>query len=187
MFFGIDENNGGGRFTAVEAVERARELWDKDCEGDTSDFTSVPMFIVFTGGEPSTQLDDELAAAFDAPDKYGRYTILAAETNGSKALPGRLNWVCLSPKPPIAPVNHIYNEVKVLYPLFDPLSYAHLSNVLWVQPVDMFYVTAEIDFWLWREHRAVNRLESLGVCIDFVLRNPRWRISLQTHKIIGVQ
>lgn len=153
-FFGCDQTAYGGKHTSREIVQIATKLWHFGGGG----------FVVITGGEPSLQVDDELVNALQAAG-----FIVAVETNGFKKLPERANWVTLSPKPPSPIVEQNYSEVKVLYPLFDPLLFATKAAVRWVQPV-----------------QDENWAENTSKCVDFVLRNRDWNISVQTHKYLGI-
>jgi organic radical activating enzyme len=159
-FYGCDENNGGGSYDAQSLVNFVVEMWGaRHTAGEH-------VRVVFTGGEPSLQLDDALVFAFSKRDCH-----LAVETNGTKELPKGLDWVTLSPKPPMSVVRQRYDEVKVLYPLYDPIIWEEHADLRWVQPLDYE-----------PKGQALSSLE----CIDFVLKNPRWNLSHQLHKAIGL-
>lgn len=117
--------------------------------------------VVFTGGEPSLQMDGLLVSTLLA-----RGRVVHVETNGSRKLPF-CNWRTLSPKPPLEVVRQQYDEVKVVYPAYDPLPWEDFAIRRYVQPQDGYP-------------------GALQACIDFVLANPGWRLSLQTHKLIGL-
>lgn len=160
-----DKARGGGHFTAEELVGTVAAVWEGP--GDP--------FVVFTGGEPSMQLDDGLLDAF-----YERFRgpYLAVETNGSHRLPKRLGWVTLSPKPPMPVVLRYADELKVLS-CFDPLPWPGMVPVgeLFIQPVD--YTEADGG------DPARTEQEYLK-CVKFVKENPRWRLSFQTHKALNI-
>ncbi len=145
---------GGGRFAAPEIAGRVLDLWA---------FASSPL-VVITGGEPSITIDAELV---DALHQIGAR--VHVETNGSRPLPKSVDWVTLSPKPPMPVFNQRYDEVKVVYPAVDPLRYEGCAAVRFVQPLD-----------------HGDRASHVDQCKVFVLGHPGWRLSLQTHKLIGV-
>jgi 7-carboxy-7-deazaguanine synthase len=162
-FVGVD-GEGGGRFTDAPALaERARAFWDSGLEsGDGR------PFAVITGGEPTLQLDD---AAIDALKAQGFE--IAIETNGTNIVPSGVDWICVSPKAGTAIVQTTGDELKLVWPQagLDP---------------------AALERWDFR-HRLVQPMDGEGLgdtrqaCIDLVLARPRWRLSLQTHKMIGVR
>jgi organic radical activating enzyme len=162
-FRGIDVEQNGGLYVAEELLERAGALW----EGKGGH-----PIIVFTGGEPGLQLTDKLVELFL------RYKWrVHVETNGSIELPPCWSddyWITLSPKPPMRVVTQRFDEIKVLYPLFDPLSFEKLLYKLephrkFVQPVE-------------------NRQGVMAVkeCLEFVRNHPDWALSLQLHKLLDL-
>jgi len=158
-FVGID-GDGGGRFQdAATLAGRAAELW-----GPNLDYA----FIVMTGGEPLLQADAALIAALKA-----RGFQIAVETNGTIAAPAGIDWVCVSPKAGTAVVQRSGNELKLVWP----------------QPgIDV----SELESWRF-DHFMIQPMDgpALGEAreqaIAFVLRHPRWRLSTQTHKILGLR
>lgn len=165
-FFGIDEKNGGGRFTAQEVFQRCKETWG----------SRERMFVVFTGGEPSLQVDSHLINTFKNDNSQLDY--LAMETNGSRDLGSLgLDWVTLSPKPPMpVKLNKYYDEIKVLYPEYNPLDFENLAEHKFIQPVDPPKTGAYLDL----------ARENMRRCVEFVHANPSWRISIQQHKVLGI-
>ena len=153
--FGMDEGNGGGRYTSQGIVERIESL----C-GD-----HVNPFVVFTGGDPGLQLDFELVQAC-------RRMYTAVETNGSIKLPTGIKWVCISPKPPMPLIVQPCDEVKVLS-CFDPLPYAKLSHNRYISPVA-------------RGDPEFKKLE-YEKSVKFVMDHPERKISIQQHKVLGIQ
>lgn len=152
--------NGGDRLTAAEIVARALELG-----------AGPDVFVVFTGGEPLLQLDAALVRALRV---HGVNAHL--ETNGtlplSADLADALAWVCVSPK--VAPERLrilACSELKVVFPRYDPTLYASAvrSEAHFLQPEDGAAVEA-------------NTL----ACVEFVRANPRWRVSIQQHKLLGL-
>jgi 7-carboxy-7-deazaguanine synthase (Cx14CxxC type) len=158
-FVGTD-GDGGGRFaTAGELADAIASRWPQSDEGK--------RFVVCTGGEPLLQLDAALIEAL-----HRRNFFIAIETNGTIAVPEGVDWVCVSPKSGAALVVSRGDELKVVYPQeTDPRAYAWLEfEHFFVQPMD-------------GEHAK----EALQAAVRFCAENPRWRLSLQTHKIIGVR
>lgn len=171
-FFGIADDNGGGHFTAKEIGTRARILWGK---------FGTP-FIVCTGGEPGLQLDDALVRELQ---KGGG--AVAVETNGSRTLPVNVDWITLSPKFPMTIVRQAYDEVKLLYPLYEGYETQagrHASRK-YLQPVDP-RVRAHL---LGLNATATDQLarDNVVKCLAFINARPEWRLSLQIHKYLGVQ
>jgi 7-carboxy-7-deazaguanine synthase (Cx14CxxC type) len=155
-FVGTDGVNGG-RYTAAALADRASDLWG---EGER-------RLAVVTGGEPLLQLDGALIAALHA-----RGFEVAVETNGTIAAPDGLDWICVSPKAGTEIRQRSGNELKLVWPQqgIDP---AELRG--W-----------RFDHFLIQPKDGADRADSLAAAIDFVMRNPEWRLSLQTHKIVGL-
>jgi 7-carboxy-7-deazaguanine synthase (Cx14CxxC type) len=157
-FVGTD-GSGGGKFTDAAALADAIALaWDGPPDR---------RYVVLTGGEPLLQLD---AALIDAVHAHG-FTI-AIETNGTLEPPPGIDWICVSPKAR-APLNlKRGNELKLIYPQAgsDIAALAQLPfDHFFVQPMD-------------GPDRAANTEKAIAFC----LANPKWRLSLQTHKVIGI-
>jgi 7-carboxy-7-deazaguanine synthase (Cx14CxxC type) len=157
-FLGID-GNGGGRFkTAHDLADAIARVWDGGLDR---------RYVVFTGGEPLLQLD---AALVDAVRCRG-FTV-AIETNGTLPVPHGIDWICVSPKAGTELVQMFGQELKLVYPQegLMPEALEHLAfEQFFLQPMD-------------GPHR--NRNTELAVA--YCLRNPRWRVSLQTHKLMGI-
>jgi 7-carboxy-7-deazaguanine synthase (Cx14CxxC type) len=155
-FVGMDGENGG-RYEAGALAEKVAALWGK---GD------FPL-VVITGGEPMLQLD---AALIEALHKRGFE--IAVETNGTLPAPDGIDWICVSPKAGTEVVQRFGDELKLVWPQpgVDPREllgwdFRHFL----IQPMDC----AEAD--------AARR-----AAIDYVLAHPEWRLSLQTHKLLGL-
>jgi 7-carboxy-7-deazaguanine synthase (Cx14CxxC type) len=158
-FVGTD-GDGGGKFDTAEQLAAAvAAKWPKNDAGK--------RFVVCTGGEPLLQID---AALIDALHKQN--FIIAIETNGTIAVPEGIDWVCVSPKSGAELVVTRGDELKVVYPQsMDPKMYENLSFAnFFIQPMD-----------------GANAKESLAAAIRFCGENPKWRLSLQTHKLIGIR
>jgi len=124
--------------------------------------------VVCTGGEPLLQLDADLVAALQAFDFE-----VAVETNGTRPAPPALDWICVSPKGGAPLVLRAGNELKVVFPLQDamPDAFEHLDfGHFFLQPMD-------------GPRRQLNTREA----IDYCLAHPRWRLSLQLHKYLGIR
>lgn len=157
-FVGTD-GDGGGKFeTADELVDAARALWPG---GDGA-------YVVCTGGEPLLQLDAPLIDALHA-----RGFEIAIESNGTIAVPEGVNWVCISPKANAPLVQTRGHELKLVYPQAGgaPERYADLAfDNFFLQPLD-----------------SPARAENTRAAIDYCMQHPQWRLSLQTHKLLGLR
>jgi 7-carboxy-7-deazaguanine synthase (Cx14CxxC type) len=158
-FVGTD-GPGGGRFsTASELAARVKATWPAGGEG-------VP-YVVCTGGEPLLQLD---APAVEALHAAGFE--VAVETNGTRLAPPGLDWVCLSPKAKAPVVLRTGNELKLVYPQpgVDPDDFRGLTvQHRFLQPMD-----------------GPRLRENTAAAAAYCLAHPAWRLSLQTHKLIGL-
>jgi len=155
---GIDGPGGGEFASAADLAEAASTKW----KGDIN-FRRV----LCTGGEPLLQLDEQLVSAFHLKG----FEILL-ETNGTIELPEGIDWVCVSPKEGYEPVIRKGNELKLAFPQgdVDPDRYLSLDyEHFYLQPV------SGIDFE-----------ENARQAVEYCLNNPRWALSLQIHKYIGI-
>jgi len=159
-FVGVD-GPGGGRFGEPdELAAHIREHWDARASGGTP-------FVVFTGGEPLLQLD---AALMDACHALGLE--IAVETNGTKFAPPGIDWICVSPKPRSTLVQTTGDELKLVFPQpeFTPEQFAAMDfQHFFLQPLDDAQQAANVD-----------------AAIAYCHAHPQWRLSLQTHKLIGI-
>jgi len=160
-FVGVGED--GGKFaTAGELADAVAARWPAGDEGGRT------RYVVCTGGEPLLQLDD---AAIDALHQRG-FTV-AVETNGTQPLPRGLDWVCVSPKAGAPLVVRGGDELKLVYPQADagPDAFRHFEfRHFSLQPMD-------------GPARAANTEAALAYC----LAHPQWRLSVQTHKSLGIR
>lgn len=163
-FVGIDGENGG-RFTAEELAEQAIRLWKEAIE---SRYQSVRPFVVLTGGEPLLQVDEALLLAL----KNQAFEI-AIETNGTQPAPSAIDWVCMSPKAGSQIILEKGNEIKLVLPQkgidIEALEKLDFDHYL-IQPMDDEY-----------------QKENIQKAIAFVMQRPLWRLSIQSHKLIGVK
>jgi 7-carboxy-7-deazaguanine synthase len=178
----------GGHLTAAEITARVKTLWSSSRVRSAFVPGDVPgggdPFVVCTGGEPSLQLDGPLVGAL-----RGAGCWLSVETNGSHELPHGIDWVTLSPKPPMMVVARSYNEVKVVYPAVDPLPWAKYGEYLFISPLDQAPLIGLRKSGAPEavgERIAMTVMPAYDEALAFVMAHPEWRLSLQTHKILGV-
>lgn len=158
-FVGID-GTGGGRFADADTLADAIEAeWAGPADR---------RYVVLTGGEPLLQVDDALVAALHARDFE-----IGVETNGTQLAPAGIDWICVSPKANADLVLQSGHELKLVYPqeTAPPERFEHLAfEHFFLQPMD--------------SPTAADNLEAaIAYCTD----NPRWRLSLQSHKMIGIR
>lgn len=157
-FVGLD-GPGGGRFATADDLAAAVEAaWI----GGADD-----RLVVCTGGEPLLQVDDAVVAAL-----HGRGFSIALETNGTLAAPAGVDWVCVSPKAQAELVQVEGQELKLVYPQpgVDPARFEHLAfERFLLQPMD-----------------GPDREANTAAAIAYCLAHPRWRLSVQTHKYLGI-
>ena len=159
--FAGTNGRGGGNFASPEALAGAVEgTWPGDAgQGQ--------RFVVCTGGEPLLQLDAELIDALHACNFE-----IAIETNGTIDAPSGLDWICVSPKAGAEFKQRSGDELKLIYPQpgaeperFEGLAFRHF----FLQPMD----GPSLD---------LNTTLAMAYCLN----HPRWRLSLQTHKLLGI-
>jgi len=158
-FVGVD-GTGGGRFADAETLAKAIEA---EWAG-----TTECRYVVLTGGEPLLQVDEPLVEALHALGFE-----IGVETNGTQAAPAGLDWICVSPKAGTELVLTAGNELKLVYPQANalPSRYEGLAfDHFYLQPMDC--------------DEAATCIEK---AIDYCIHNPRWRLSLQTHKTVGIR
>jgi len=159
-FVGTDGPDGG-RFKRAEDLARTvAETWAAEAE------EGVP-YVVCTGGEPLLQLDAPLIAAFKAEGFQ-----VGIETNGTLQAPEGLDWICVSPKAAADLVQKSGNELKLVYPQdgAQPERYAGLAfEHFLLQPMD-----------------GPDQETNTALASDYCAAHPEWRVSLQTHKLVGL-
>jgi 7-carboxy-7-deazaguanine synthase (Cx14CxxC type) len=162
-FVGVD-GDGGGRFKEADAVaDQAWSLWAHGIEDDGGQ----PL-VVITGGEPMLQLDAALIAALKA-----RGFRIAIETNGTIPVAEGVDWVCVSPKAGTRVVQRSGDELKMVWP----------QAGLDVRDIESW----DFRHWLVQPMDGVAALETQQAAIEFVIAHPRWRLSLQNHKRVGLR
>ena len=157
-FVGTDGVNGGKFATADALADHIAQLWQG---------SDAERFVVCTGGEPLLQLD---AALIDA--LHARGFCIAVESNGTIAAPEGIDWLCISPKAGSEVVQRRGNELKLVFPQagFDPAQFADWDfDYFYLQPLD-----------------DAQQSQNTAEAVEYCLRHPRWRLSLQTHKLIGI-
>lgn len=152
---------GGGRFpTAEDLAAHLARTWHAEARGGRP-------YVVFTGGEPLLQLDDALiSATHDAGFE------IAVETNGTRAAPPGIDWICVSPKPRSTLVQTTGHELKLVFPQpeLHPTQFTELAfEHFYLQPLD-----------------DPQRDAHTAAAVAWCRAHPQWRLSLQTHKLLGI-
>jgi len=159
-FVGTDGENGGKFATPAAVVTALDAVWGG---GDPAH-----KAVVFTGGEPLLQLDDVLIRAVKAAGYF-----IAVETNGTIAAPAGIDWICVSPKGQNRLQQTSGQELKLVWPQagIDPAEFAGLGfERFYLQPKD-----------------STDRDANTQAVINYCLRHPQWRMSVQTHKLVGLK
>ena len=160
-FVGTDGHGGGQFGTAFELADAVACRWP----GDRQDTTRP--YVVFTGGEPLLQLDQDAVNAL-----HERGFEVAIETNGTIVPPRGIDWLCCSPKAGTELVIHSGDELKLVFPqqAMNPAEVERLDfRYFYLQPMD-----------------GPDQARNVKLTLNYCLENPRWRISLQTHKLLGI-
>ncbi|MAV71019.1 MAG: 7-carboxy-7-deazaguanine synthase [Candidatus Marinimicrobia bacterium] len=157
-FVGTNGLNGG-KFSAEEIKNIINSLWKGNAQTEP--------YVVCTGGEPLLQMDESLIKAIH---KAGFQ--IGLETNGTLIPPDGIDWICVSPKANVDLVLKNGNELKVVYPqcgmnprMHEKLKFDHF----YIQPMD-----------------GIDQKNNIKRSEKFVLDHPKWKLSLQTHKILGI-
>ena len=170
-FIGTQGHMGGKYPDASAVVEAIGSLWPAGSDQSP--------YVVCTGGEPLLQLDDVL---IDAMHQAG--FIIALETNGTLALPKAVDWVCVSPKGNSDLVLTQGNELKLVYPQAElqPEQFTGLAfRYFFIQPCDTSNLTAA------QRNDLLAAETSEQAAVNYCLTHPQWRLSLQTHKLLGIE
>ncbi len=158
-FNGTDGINGGRFENAESLVKVLIKFWPEK---------KANKFVVFTGGEPLLQLDASLIKAM----KSNNFTI-AIETNGTISAPQGIDWICVSPKANTKLRLTTGDEIKIVYPQknIEPKKYLNMQfKHFYLQPMD-----------------GPNREVNIQKTLKYIMKHPEWKISLQTHKFIGIR
>lgn len=153
----------GGRFTdAASLAGLIDSCWEGRAGGASG------KYVVCTGGEPLLQLDDAVIQ-----ELHLRGFEVGVETNGTRPAPRSLDWVCVSPKAGAELVQRSGDELKLVYPQgnappeqFESLDFTHF----FLQPMD-----------------GPSLARNVNAATQYCMRHPRWRLSLQTHKLLGIR
>ena len=149
----------GGRYTSQQLTQAIASLWPNS--------TGAKPYVVCTGGEPLLQLDDQLIEDLHRADFE-----VGIETNGTYLPPSGVDWICVSPKPNSKVILRRGDELKLIYPQTE------------IQPSDLedwdftYFFLQPMENEAWTE----NTKKTIAYCLE----NPQWRLSLQTHKYIGL-
>jgi 7-carboxy-7-deazaguanine synthase len=157
-FVGTDGTNGG-KYSADELATMLDRTW--------AVADGAKKFVVFTGGEPLLQLDDALIS-----NVHGAGFEIAVETNGTLTAPVGIDWLCVSPKAGAPLKQASGNELKLVYPQagVSPTDFEHLKfEHFFLQPLD-----------------DDAKSENTTAAMTFCMSHPRWRLSVQLHKVLGI-
>lgn len=153
----------GGKFATADALAAfVKSRWPANAP------VGVRPFVVCTGGEPLLQLDAAAVAALHAEDFE-----VAVETNGTQPAPAGLDWICVSPKANAPVVLTAGDELKLVYP----------------QPLAMPERFADWDFrhFLLQPMDGPDQAQNSAAALAYCLAHPQWRLSVQTHKVLGIR
>jgi 7-carboxy-7-deazaguanine synthase (Cx14CxxC type) len=159
-FVGTD-GPGGGKFEDAAALAQAcRTAWRGN--------SGTPPFLVLTGGEPMLQVDGALIEAL-----HGAGFEIAIETNGTLPVPRAIDWICVSPKAGAPLVQRVGDELKLVYPQSE------------IEPSELEGLDFT-HFLLQPMADAERTPNNIRAAIDYCLAHPKWRLSVQTHKLLGL-
>jgi 7-carboxy-7-deazaguanine synthase len=170
-FIGTDGQNGGEFNTAADLANAISQLWT----GEGSSNPKVKPYVIFTGGEPLLQLDEAL---INAMHQLGFE--VGVESNGTRPAPEGLDWLCISPKADAEVVITQCDEVKLVYP--QPLA-----------PPERFKDITASHYFLspMADHAVISgrddlKQSNMRLATEYCLKHPQWRLTLQMHKILGI-
>jgi len=160
-FVGTD-GTGGGKFqVASDLAETVAGYWPDEKDGQP--------FVVCTGGEPLLQLDDALIAALHAAGFE-----IGVETNGTLVAPAGIDWLCVSPKAAAPVMQTQGDELKLVFPQPEPE--ARPEN----------FAALDFDHFFLQPMDGPDLADNTRMAVEYCLANPQWKLSLQTHKILGI-
>jgi 7-carboxy-7-deazaguanine synthase (Cx14CxxC type) len=151
----------GGKFSEPQSLAAAvANAWRGN--------DSSRRFVVCTGGEPLLQVDDSLIHAF-----HEQGFRVAIETNGTKPAPLSIDWICVSPKAGAPLIQRSGNEIKLVFP----------------QPAAMpeNFESMQFDNFFLQPMDGPSVEENTRLAVDYCMSHPKWRLSLQTHKLLGIR
>jgi len=157
-FVGTD-GEGGGKFASADALaEQVEELWGPGEER---------RLVVITGGEPMLQLDEALIEAL-----HGRGFRVAVETNGTLPATAGIDWICVSPKAGADVVQRSGNELKLVWPQQG------------IEPAELEQWA--FDHFLVQPMDCAEREAAVEAAVKLAMQRPKWRLTLQAHKVVGL-
>ena len=161
-FIGTDGQNGG-KFANAEALcQHLLQFWPNLSEQNP--------FVVLTGGEPLLQVDTPLIK-----ELHKHHFEIAVETNGTKSAPMNIDWICMSPKANAPIILDSGHELKLVFPQPDlmPNAVDHLDfEYFYLQPME--------------DKNPTVTQENIQAAVSYCLAHPQWKLSLQTHKLLGI-
>jgi 7-carboxy-7-deazaguanine synthase (Cx14CxxC type) len=160
-FVGTDGLGGGKFATAQQLADSVTRTWINHVKEDRH------RFVVCTGGEPMLQMDARLIDAL-----HTAHFEIAVETNGTLAVPSTLDWICVSPKSGTKLLVQSGSELKLIFPQKDvsPAEFERMDfQHFFLQPMD-----------------GPSRAKNTQLAIQYCMNHPKWRLSLQTHKLLGI-
>ena len=162
-FVGTDGENGG-KFQGADALAtHVKSVWN-----DTAPDGGVP-YVICTGGEPLLQLDSDAISALRAQGFE-----IGVETNGALAAPDGLDWICVSPKANAALMQRRGNELKLVFPQDEPEA----------QPSE--FESLQFQHFFLQPKDDTAHAQNIAAAAAYCMKHPKWRLSLQTHKLIGL-
>jgi 7-carboxy-7-deazaguanine synthase (Cx14CxxC type) len=161
-FVGTDGPAGGKFESAEELASAVSEHWHAAAGFGTP-------YVVCTGGEPLLQLDE---AAIDA--LHARGFEVGVETNGTIRAPAGLDWICVSPKAGATVVQQTGDELKLVYPQAEAAA----------QPER--FSDWRFEHWFLQPMDNADRMQNTRAAIDYCLEHPQWKLSVQMHKLVGI-
>jgi 7-carboxy-7-deazaguanine synthase (Cx14CxxC type) len=158
-FVGTDGRGGGKHNTADSLADAVLTAWPTRDQGN--------RFVVLTGGEPALQVDGPLISAL-----HVRNFRIAIESNGTVALPQGIDWICVSPKVGTEVVVRTGNELKLVFPQ--------------EQCEPQQFVRWNFDHFFLSPMDGPSRIDNTAKAVSYCLAHPVWRLSIQTHKMLGI-
>lgn len=155
--------DGGGQFTTASGLAKAiADRWPSNCS------PQAKRFVVCTGGEPLLQLDEDAVIALHA---HGFE--VAVETNGTRMPPQGVDWICVSPKAGADLVLRRGHELKLVYPQHN------------LSPNEL--VGMDFEHFILQPMDGPDLKRNTQMALDYCLQHPEWRLSIQTHKLVGIR
>ncbi len=158
-FIGINGQNGGKFYDAQSLVAKVTEYWP---------FSGGKPLVICTGGEPLLQMDSILVETFHQAGFE-----VAIETNGTLKPPPNIDWICVSPKANTSLILNYGNELKLVFPQIN-------------SPPELFQ-NLDFQYFFIQPMSGKQLYNNTQLALDYCLKHPQWRISLQTHNILNIQ